>query len=106
MLRKMADADRSGYVMDLGVDLKRKRDDVQHVLGYRRGPLPADVWEHDDKLIPAQASDQILVAHAVFEPFANFLQKPVADAMSVQVVDRLEAVKVNEHESAANRIAT
>ena len=52
----------------------------------------------DRELVAAEPRDDIRIAHAAEQPFANLLQQQVSDSVPVSVVDRLEAVEVEpEH---------
>ncbi len=72
---------------------------MQHALGQREGFTVADdLLGEDHELVAAQTSDRVAVAHQVFEALGDGDQQLVADLVPEVVVDRLEAVEVDEQQ--------
>ena len=57
----------------------------------------ADVAQHDDELVAAEAAQHVAVAHDGAQPLAHAAQQLVADTVAEAVVDHLEVVEVDEH---------
>ena len=57
--------------------------------------LPFSQAQHHNKLVAAQASNQIALANGGLQPFGDFNQQTIADGMTERVIDHLEAVEVN-----------
>jgi len=58
-------------------------------------------WQDHQELVAADARQQVVVAHAAAQPARDFLQDAVARVVAIDVVDRLEAVEVDEQQGAA-----
>ncbi len=58
----------------------------------------AHIVQEDDELVAALPADRVRFAHAAFEAFDDFLEQGVADRVAERIVDRLEAVEVEEHQ--------
>src|SRR3546814_20851578 len=56
---------------------------------------------HDDgEFVAAKTADAVAVVGRILDPVGDFAQKLVADMMAQRVDDRLEPVKVDEHQRA------
>ena len=77
----------------LGQRLAHALDRVVH--GAR---APAEVGQHDDELVAAEARHEVALAHAAPQPPRDLAQRRVARRVPVRVVDRLEAVEVEHHD--------
>jgi diguanylate cyclase (GGDEF)-like protein len=91
------DADARSRGDRRGAKVRRLRDRVGdaagHLLGrLGRGNVPAD----DQKLVAAQASHQVVAAHAGQEAFADAAQERVAGRVTEEVVGFLEPVEIEE----------
>ena len=81
----------------MAVQRHRLADRGQQLLRDRRQLGGAGVaFEDDDELVAAQARDQVVLAHRLAQPLRHRLEQLVAGAVAERVVDRLEAVEVDE----------
>jgi hypothetical protein len=102
------DADAGPHRQLPALDQDRLGQAVQHALGdgdgLRRHREPV---EQDHELVPAEPGDQVARADAVEQALGDHHEQPVAGVVAERVVDRLEAVEVEqEHgEPAGGRLA-
>ena len=77
----------------------RRRHRVEQLAGDQRGVLGlGEVLDQDRELVAAQPRDRVGLAQAVAEPLRHDRQQAVAGAMAEAIVDRLEAVEVEDHD--------
>ena len=82
------------------VDRDRRHDRVAQPQEHACGEVVtgrALLEQHDDGLVAAEAPEHVLVAQHGAQPVRRLLQHAVAGRVAVPVVDRLEAVEVDEH---------
>src|SRR5690606_24293282 len=92
-----AGADRDLVAFDR-VDLAERLDDA---LGESRHTLPPGTRRlQNDKLVAAEARDEIGTAHGVAKPVRDLTQKRVAARMAEGIVDLLELVEIDEQDGA------
>jgi hypothetical protein len=76
----------------------RLADGVHEPVGELRG-LPGPCLHRDDrKLVAAVTADDVLAAQHTREPAGDALEQLVAGAVSEIVVDRLEAIEVEQYD--------
>ena len=63
------------------------------------------VLEDDREFVAAEPGDGVGGAHAASKARGDLLQQRVADLVAERVVDRLEAVEIDEHEREARALA-
>ena len=72
------------------------RDFLADALANRERALAARVGQHQCKLVAAEARHDVGLARAAANHGRRFDQRAAPDEMAVRVVDRLEAVQVDE----------
>ena len=83
--------------ISLPPNLKRRRQAVDDFLRHQRRVLRAhQVGEHDRELVAADARHRVAVRTVGLQPHRDLLQQLVAAGVAERVVDRLEAVEVDE----------
>src|SRR3974390_3097835 len=86
----------------MAVDIEWVLQGHGQTLGQRLGILTAlGVGLQHDKLVTAEAGDQIGRAYDAGEPHCDVLQQLVADRMAERVVNLLEAIEVDKMDSKA-----
>ena len=76
-----------------------ERSAAAHLVGHRaRGPVVRDALGDDRELVAAEPGDGVAAAHDAAEALADTDEERVAGVVAVRVVDRLEAVEVEEHD--------
>ena len=76
---------------------KRRVEDGADFCADRKNGLGIEVRIDDDsKLVTAETRDELRVTGKLQQALTGFLQHPVADPVSIEIVDRLEAVEI-EH---------
>ncbi len=101
MLWIEADAHRCRYRQLEAIEAKGAAQRLDDMTRYRGCAVtPAEIGQHDHELVTTKAADQILVPDAGFYPLRDFMQQAVTNLMSVEIIDRLEAVKINEQQCA------
>ena len=95
-------ADGRRGAVDDGAEMERLRDDAAHVAGERVGGglriLPRQIARQHDELVAAQPGDDGAARGDRAQPVGHLPQQPIADAVAVQVVERLEIVQVDEEQ--------
>ncbi len=90
-----ADADRH-LRPDLLGQIVWLAQNTDHALGDELGAgIERRALDQDDELIAGQASGGVRLPHHRAQPLGDHLQKPVADAVPVRVVNVLEIVEVD-----------
>jgi hypothetical protein len=62
--------------------------------------IQAEVDDDDDELVAAEPGDRIALAHASSKATSNLLQQQIAGVVPLRVVEGLEIIEVEEHQSA------
>jgi hypothetical protein len=60
----------------------------------------AEVFEHDHELVPVQARQQVAMAQGITQPPRHLPQQGVSGLAPHRIVDHLEIVQVERHDSA------
>ena len=83
--------------IDSAVDLQRRIEAIENPPRHRRriGGGPQVVDQHGE-LVAAETGRHVARPHAADQPPGNLAQRPIAHQMAPTVVDRLEAVQVDE----------
>ena len=95
--RRHGDADRGADVDAMTVDFERLLERARQPLGQPFGVLAAfghGLQHHE--LVAAEARDHVARLDDGAEPVRHFLEQLVADGMAERVVDRLEAVEIDQ----------
>ena len=77
------------------------------MLGNDRGAMAVRrcIGQDDDELVAAEPADQVFAPRAFKQARADLLQQAIAGFVTVQIVDRLEAVQVDEQQCAPTMAA-
>ena len=91
------DADRRAERHLTAVELEVVGEHAAHPVGHpHRARLGLLAGDEDAELVAAEARDEVAGTDAVLEPLADEREQPVADGVTLRVVDGLEAVEVEE----------
>ena len=91
------DADAGGHLDLEARDDERSGQRGLHAGHDRRGLRRGfEIFQQDDELVAVKAGRRVARAYQLNQPLGHGYQQLVADAMTVGVVDRLEAVQIDE----------
>ena len=106
VLRRDRDADAGPHDAAEAAFLHFDQDAVEEPLrGLGHLQLVVDDREDRDELVAAEPSDEVVAPDAVAHPTTRLDQRLVADRVAEGVVDRLEAVEVDEQHADPSRAA-
>ena len=88
----------------LGEEVRHGQAGVDALAQVMAGLAIADPVGQDDELVAADPSDQVARTHDLGEPVADAAQQFVAGLVAEEVVDRLEAVEVDEHHGGGDAV--
>jgi len=100
ILRMEGDPDAGGGAQFDALDADRRRQRGQYPIGHLQAFRSSrDRLQYDDELIAAQSRDRVDPAHDVAQPLRNFLEQFVARTMAQGVIDGLESIQIQKHQS-------
>ncbi len=80
------------------VEVERLRERGDHAVGEAHGVLLAGTADRQAEFVTADAGEDVLAPRQLLEAFGDGDQQPVAGLVAVEVVDRLEAVEVEQQD--------
>jgi hypothetical protein len=94
------DARRRGQLDGLALELEAAPERVERPLrGVRRTVRRIDRLQQDRELVPAQADDEVALAHRLLQAPGRLAQQLVTGRVAERVVDELEVVEVDEQQA-------
>lgn len=99
-LRTQSDPDADRSVDGRSRDSQRSREHGQNGLGVRGcGVSSCDFTERDDELVPTETRHEAVRSHEHLELPSDFHQELVTGIVPARIVDDLEVVEIQQHES-------